>query len=80
MTDASGYRAAIWPARLPASRGLRLSLPSRDRRAGEPNREAAALPQGCIVGSRVRPALPLFRNVMATLNIGFEWHDTSPGQ
>jgi hypothetical protein len=24
--------------------------------------------------------VPLFRNVMATLSIGFEWHDTNPGQ
>jgi hypothetical protein len=29
----------------------------------------------------IEPISPsVCRNVMATLSIGFEWHDTSPGQ
>ena len=35
-------------ARLTASRAPRLSFPSCDRSVGEPNRQAAALAQGCI--------------------------------
>ena len=67
-------------ARLAASRRSRLSLPGRDRRVGEPDRQAAALTQGCIVGRRVRGPMPLLWDVVATLGIGFERHDNHPGQ
>jgi hypothetical protein len=36
--------------------------------------------KGCIVGSRVRRPVPLLRDVVATLGIGFERNDTHPGQ
>jgi len=66
-------------ARLAASRGPRLSSPSHDRRAGEPHRQAAALAQGRIIDSRIRGAMPLLWDVMATLGIGFERHGNPPG-
>ena len=41
-------------ARLTTSRRPRFSLPGRDRRVGEADRQAAALPQARVVGRRVR--------------------------
>ena len=51
----------------------------RDRRVSEPDRQAAALPQGRVVGRRVRDPVTLLGNVVATLGIGFERHGPTPG-
>jgi hypothetical protein len=66
--------------RLAWSRGPGFSFPSHDRSVGEPYRQAAAPAQGRIVGSRVRGAMTLFWDVVATLGIGFGRHDNNPGQ
>ena len=44
---------------LPARRGARFRLPRRDRRLGEPDRQAAAPAQGGVVGGPVRDPVPL---------------------
>jgi len=59
-------------ARVATSRGPGLSLPGRDRCVGEPDRRAAALTQGRIVGRRVRGPVPLLWNVIATVGIGLK--------
>ena len=63
---------------LAASPGPRLRFPRHDCRAGEPDRQAAALPQGGIVGVRVRGPVPLLGNVVAALGIGFGRHNNPP--
>ena len=63
---------------LTVSRGPWFSCRGRDRRVGEPDRQAAALPQGRIAGGRVRGAVPLLRDVVATLGIGFERQAQAP--
>ena len=65
-------------ARLAAARGPQLGLSGRDRRVGEPDREAAALAQGHVVGCRNRYPVPPLRDVVATLSAGFERHDLTP--
>jgi len=63
---------------LAASRRSWLSFPCRNRGIGKPHSQAATLPQGGIVGGRVRGPVLLLWNVVATLGIGFERHDNPP--
>jgi hypothetical protein len=65
-------------ALLAASRGPRFGFPCRNRCVGEPHGQAAPLPQGRIVVSRVRGPVPLLRDVVTTLGLGFERHDNPP--
>ena len=65
-------------ARLTSSRRPWFSLPGRDRRVGEPDRQAAALPQGRVVGRRVRDPVTLIWDVVTTLGIGFERQGPTP--
>ena len=59
-------------AGLPPSRGPGLGFPGRGRFLGEPNRQAAALTQGGVVGGRVgRPTLLLW-DVVAMVGVGLE--------
>ncbi len=67
-------------ARLTTSRSPWLSLPRGNCCVGKPNGQAAALSQGCIIGSRVRGPMPLLWDVVAALGIGFERHETYPEQ
>lgn len=64
--------------RLTASNHSRFSLPDHDRCVGKPNRQAAALPQSCIVSRRVRRAMLLLGDVMTAFGVDFERHDTNP--
>jgi len=62
----------------PPSRSAGLSFPGCDRRVGEPDRQAAALPQDRVVGRRVRNPVTLLRDVMAPTGVGFERHGPTP--
>ena len=55
-----------------------VQLPGRDRFLGEANCQAAALPQGRVVGRRIRDPVTRLRDVVAALGIDFEWHDITP--
>src|SRR4051812_23044091 len=54
--------------------GARLGLPSRDRRLGEPDRQAPTLAQGSIVFGPIRHPAPLFGDMVTASSIGFERH------
>lgn len=45
---------------------------------GADDQRLVRLPQGCVVGRRVRDAVTPLRNVVAALGIDFEWHDITP--
>jgi hypothetical protein len=64
-------------ARLPAGRCPWLSLPSRDRRLGEPDGQAPAPAQGGVILRPVRHSVPLLRDVVAAIRIRFERHGTN---
>ena len=63
---------------LASRRRPRLRLPTRQRLFGEPDRQAPAITQGCIILSPVRHPMPLTRNVMTALGIKLERHDRPP--
>jgi hypothetical protein len=67
-------------ARLAAARCPWLCLPRRDCRVGKPNGQTTTLPQGGIIGCRVRGPMSLRRDMTTTLGIGFERHGTDPTQ
>jgi hypothetical protein len=64
---------------LSAWRGVRLGAPGVDGFIGEPNGEASALAQSGIILPPVRHPMPLFRDVVAAIGVGFERHDWDPG-
>ena len=51
-----------------------LGPPGRDRLFAEPDRQAAALPQGSIIFRPVGYPILLFGDVMTAIGIGFERH------
>src|SRR6266404_6171259 len=55
-----------------AWRGARPSTPHRCFR--EPDGQAPALAQGNVIGSPIRYSVPLLRDVMTAILVGFEWH------
>ena len=63
---------------LAARRRPRLRLPTRQRRFGEPDREASAIAKRRIIMPPVRHSMPLTRNVMAALGVKLERHDRPP--
>jgi len=65
----------VW---LAAPCGPRFGTPGGDRRLGEPDRQTAALAQGCVIIRPVRHPLPLSRDVVATGSIGFDRHGGHP--
>src|SRR3954452_23826596 len=60
--------------RLPAWRGARLGLPSRNCLLREPHRQAPTLAQGGVVFGPIRHPAPLFRDAVTAISIGFERH------
>ena len=64
---------------LAARCGAGLGAPGGDRRVGEPDRQAAALPQGGVVRRPVRDPVPLLGDVVTTSGIGLERHGRDPG-
>src|SRR5437016_4441177 len=66
-------------ARLAATRAAWLGLPRRDRRFREPHGQASALAQRDVIGNPIRHSVPLLRDVMPAVLVGFEWHGGCPG-
>src|SRR6266849_7909545 len=66
-------------ARLAAARGAWLGLPRRNRFFREPHGQAPALAQRDVIGSPIRHSVPLLRDVMTAVLVGFEWHGGCPG-
>src|ERR1700737_5565713 len=66
-------------ARLTAARAAWLGLPRRNRCFREPDGQASALAQGNVIGSPIRHSVPLLRDVMTAVLVGFEWHGGGPG-
>src|SRR5918993_5660816 len=64
---------------LTASCRAGLSLPGGNRLVREPDREAFALAQGCIVLCPVRYPVPLFGNVVTASGMSLEGHGRNPG-
>jgi len=62
---------------LPAGRGSRFGPPRRDGRVGEPDGQAAAPPQCCVVLRLVRDPIPGSRNMMTVFGMVFERHGKS---
>jgi hypothetical protein len=60
--------------RLATRRGRRRRAPSRDRRLGEPDREAAALTQGGVIRTPVRHPVLLLGDVMTASDMSLERH------
>src|SRR5215207_5304842 len=65
-------------AGLTAPAGARLSLPGVDRFSREPYGQAAPGAQARIVGRPVGDPVPLFRNVVPPVPVGFERHGRRP--
>src|SRR5437868_1705755 len=65
-------------ARLTATRGAGRGLPRRNRSFREPHGQAPALAQRDVIGSPIRHSVPLLRDVMTAILVGFEWHDDCP--
>ena len=65
--------------RLAARRGAGHRAPGRDRRLGEPDRQAATLAQGGVVLGPVGHPVPLLGDVVTASGIGLERHDKHPG-
>src|SRR3954470_546375 len=63
--------------RLTSGRSAGLSVPGRDRRLGEPDRQAPTLAQGGIILGPVRDPALLFRDTMPASSIGLERHGRS---
>src|SRR5207253_6965054 len=53
-------------------------LPCRNRCFREPDGQAPALAQRNVIGSPIRHSVPLLRDVMTAILVGFEWHDDDP--
>src|SRR5207302_9560967 len=66
-------------ARLTAARGAGLGLPRRNRCFRESDGQAPAPAQGNVIGSPIRYSVPLLRDVMTAILVGFEWHGGGPG-
>jgi len=45
----------------------------------EPDGQAPALAQGDVIGGPIRHSVPLLRDVMTAILVGFEWHGDCPG-
>jgi len=57
----------------------RPGLPRRNRRFREPHGQALALAQRDVIGRPIRYSVPLLRDVMTAVLVGFEWHGGGPG-
>jgi hypothetical protein len=60
--------------RLPAGRSSRFRASRRDGLVGEPDGQAAAPPQCCVVLRPVRDPIARFWDMMTMLGVVFEWH------
>ena len=58
----------------PAGRGSRFRPPRRDGRVGEPDGQAAASPQCCVLLRPVRDPIPGSQNMMTVFGMVFERH------
>jgi hypothetical protein len=61
------------------ARAAGLGLPRRNRRFREPDGQAPALAQRDVIGGPIRHSVPLLRDVMTAVLVGFEWHGDCPG-
>src|SRR4029077_19134901 len=66
-------------ARLTPTRGAGRGLPRRNRCFREPDGQAPALAQRDVISSPIRHSVPLLRDVMTAVLVGFEWHGGCPG-
>src|ERR1700730_14102881 len=66
-------------ARLTTTRAAWLGLPRRNRCFREPDGQAPALAQGNVISSPIRHSVPLLRDMMTAVLVGFEWHGGCPG-
>src|SRR3979411_2368312 len=69
-------RRVAW---LTTTRPAWLGLPRRNRCFREPDGQAPALAQRDVIGSPIRHSVPLLRDMMTAILVGFEWHGGCPG-
>ena len=61
-----------------AARAAWLGLPRRNRCFSEPDGHALAVAKGEVISCPIRHPVPLLRDVMTMILVGFEWHGDGP--